>query len=84
MKMLDYPNPETTTMRMQFNGKGSQIPISSIRDARRNWITFRDETGIGASDVAFVLVSDNGKQVARISYNGRVWNPTTGEEITDF
>jgi hypothetical protein len=52
-------------------------PVDSIEDASRKWEAFRDKSGAGVSEVGngVVVVDQTGKEVALVSYNGRVWEP---------
>lgn len=69
-----------------FVVRGSQrFPVESIEDASEKWETFRDTTGAGASQIGegATIVDQDGKEIARISYNGRIWPPgewTSGTE----
>ena len=61
-------------LNVTFGGK--TYPVESINDAQEKWIAFRDETGEGVSKVGNgIRITDGaGRFVARISYNGRVWD----------
>ena len=71
------PEP-TKTMYYQMNGL--RLPCESIDQARAEWVAFRDQGGVGASECCGVRVFDGDEMVARVSYNGRVWSPN-GDEI---
>ncbi len=66
---------------------GKRYPVQSIQDAQRKWSAARDadvrQGGGGVSNIGNgIVVSDSGgKPVARISYNGRAWDATTGKEL---
>lgn len=46
----------------------------SLEDARDQWISYRDRTGAGVSRIGNgLVVLEEGREVARISYNGRCW-----------
>ena len=49
--------------------------VVSVEDAATKWNAFRDASYAGVSDIGNgVIVRDsNGKHIARISYNGRIW-----------
>jgi|GEM_PF-4140219 len=47
----------------------------SIADARDLWNEIRESKGFGASRQCGADVLKGGKVVARVSYNGRVWEP---------
>jgi len=61
-------------LTISFGGK--TYPVDSINDAQAKWIAFRDATGAGVSKTGNGLeVKDGaGRFVARISYNGRVFD----------
>jgi hypothetical protein len=55
-----------------------RIPVWSAATASALLEQYRDGYGIGASDMkngCGNLHTDDGKLVARVSYNGRVWTP---------
>jgi hypothetical protein len=65
------------TVILAAKGCGSEsCAVTSAQDASEVWMNFVAEEFFGASDLVkrsgWILV--NGKQVARVSYNGRVWN----------
>lgn len=65
-------------LSVKFQGK--TYSVASIQDAARKWDEFRFAAacaGAGSSQVGNgVSVRDaRGKIVARVSYNGRIWNP---------
>lgn len=51
-------------------------PVSSFEDASAKFCEVRDRSGAGASTMPqCTIVDSNGTEIARISYNGRVWPP---------
>jgi hypothetical protein len=54
-----------------------KIPVSSIEDAAVQWNAFRDNAGLGVSQVGngYIVCSDEGIEIGRVSYNGRIWPP---------
>lgn len=49
---------------------------NSLKDAQRIIVEYRDKRNLGSSVFAGGQVyDDNNKEIARISYNGRVWEP---------
>ena len=59
------------------------IAVDSIARARDAWNTIRERTNAGCSSLGnggSVLDAD-GRIVANISYNGRVWNPDGSEMV---
>jgi hypothetical protein len=61
------------------------VPVSSAYEASSTWRRFVESNDFGASalkhDSGFIY-SNDGKLVAKVSYNGRVWTPT-GELIQE-
>ena len=56
-----------------------RIPVSSLAEAKRKWINYRDDPikYMMASEMrgrCGDVVDDDDKMVARISYNGRIWD----------
>ena len=72
----------TINIHTTFGGK--RVPCKSVNDCVLAWESFRDAHGVGASDMrsGCGIVSKNGKRVAKVSYNGRVWpvKPWTPEQ----
>ncbi|HEY0960917.1 MAG TPA: hypothetical protein VGE69_00995, partial [Pseudomonadales bacterium] len=68
-------------------GKQS-YPVQSIAEAQAKWNGFRSQSGAGASDIGGSLkITQDGKPIARISYNGRVWRdgqPTAAAAVADI
>jgi hypothetical protein len=58
------------------------VGVDSFEEAGRRWDQIRDEHGFGSSNSPIVTVVDTktGKDMAKVSYNGRVWD-TDGKEI---
>lgn len=54
-------------------GERRERDVESVEEAVRLYEADRDAEGVGASDLSCGYVSEDGRQVARISYNGRVW-----------
>lgn len=60
---------------------GQKFPVDSLVDASQRWQQFQTEAmrqgGGGASQIGngVPIVDQDGKEVARISFNGRVWPP---------
>ncbi len=71
-------------LRVTFMGESFQV--DSLEDASKKWREFVEREGLGASEIMNAMGSDSvpvmqdGVQVARISYNGRVWD-MEGNEI---
>ncbi len=57
---------------IEWNGR--RFPVESYEDASRKWDEFRAAADAGSSALGQAQIRDQtGKQVAHISYNGRVW-----------
>jgi hypothetical protein len=56
-------------------GRRLTLNVASLADASVAYSEARDASGEGASTFPEGRVSCNATQVARISYNGRVWPP---------
>ena len=82
-------NPGTSLTRkgrftVEFNGQ--EFEVGSIKDAADKWNKFVDASQGGVSQVGNgVIIREDGKPVARVSYNGRIWdmndNEITGDSI---
>jgi len=51
------------------------VPVGSLAEASRVCTAFIDKYGLGGGNWTGGDVRDNGKVIARISYNGRCWTP---------
>ncbi len=53
-----------------------RVEVGSISEAVAKWTAFRDGSGAGVSQIGngVRIVDAANRFVARISYNGRVWN----------
>jgi hypothetical protein len=70
-------------MALRFGKRSNEvIGVNSFEEAGRKWDEIRDRHGFGASESPEVTVIDTrtGKELAKVSYNGRVWN-LDGTEI---
>ncbi len=56
-------------------GVDRRIQGNGFRDLQMAWCELRDKSGLGVSDLGNGgnVLNDNGKRIAKISYNGRVW-----------
>lgn len=62
----------TETMFLQIGKRRYQV--STLEQASAMFCTARDKSGYGASQMPRVtIVSEAGREIARISYNGRIW-----------
>lgn len=57
------------------------LEVDDLAQARKVCLGYIDAHQLGGGNWAGGEVRDDGKQVARVSYNGRVWSPD-GAEIT--
>ena len=57
--------------------KGELVMVETLEEASAAVREYLDSTGLGASEWkgGRVVDVDTGKTVARISYNGRLWEP---------
>ena len=65
-----------TKKAAQYFGTEQRIICTSIQDASNKWCELRDKSCLGYSDIGNGgnVLDDNGKRIAKISYNGRIWN----------
>ena len=65
-----------------INLNGRWVSVRTLDEGRALWLALRDSEGLGASDMVRGCgdYREDGRLVARVSYNGRMWTPT-GEEI---
>lgn len=56
-------------------GTDRRIIGATLQDLSAKWSQMRDASGCGVSEIGNGgnVLNDNGKRVAKISYNGRVW-----------
>jgi hypothetical protein len=83
---LGYQTDERTRfrVRVELNDDLSGNPriewvrgCHSLEEAQRGYISLRDASGYGASQIGFGQVFDQaGQLIAHISYNGRLWAPS--------
>ncbi len=59
--------------QMQMKVGPKLYPINSFAEASAMFAKARDASGMGASEIPTPLIFDGAKQVAYVSYNGRVW-----------
>jgi hypothetical protein len=55
--------------------------VANLEEASMIWQRHRDEQHLGVRDTPAVYVQDGNHKIARISYNGRCWEPGTDREI---
>lgn len=60
---------------------GRWVPVHSLVDARRKALDFIRAWDLGGGNWIGGEVASDGKVVARVSYNGRVWDAVTDKEI---
>jgi hypothetical protein len=60
-----------------FNLNGHVVPVKTLDEARAMWLDLRDSDGLGASDCVRGCGDyyEEGRKVAHVSYNGRMWTP---------
>lgn len=83
---LNYPSTERTrfTVHIEIHpGRDGCVPgkitlahLRSLTDAQLAYAAIREESWLGGSQFGDGLVYDEmGQNIARISYNGRIWGP---------
>ena len=64
----------TSGLTFKIDGKPA-VTVLSVADAAAKWRQYRDETGEGVSVLGNGGIVRDGKRiVARVSYNGRIWD----------
>jgi hypothetical protein len=72
----DYKMKVITTVRLnqhQLVGKRVELACSSIENASKVFRDFIEANDFGASNCAEAFIKDGRKILARVSYNGKVW-----------
>ena len=75
----DFQSGHRATLRLPFQ----MVPASDLKDASarfRELIVEHDVGGGNLTKLAGRVFDERGRQIARISYNGRVWD-NDGQEI---
>ena len=64
-------------LTMQSGGTQAQCRVESVAHGSRLWCSMRDRYGYRSSTMPSVMVVDarTREPIARISYNGRAWDP---------
>lgn len=70
----------TGALTCGLQGRRERFPVASLLEASQKYCLARDASGEGASGWPPAVVFCDGRKVARISYNGRVWG-MDGDEI---
>lgn len=72
----------SSALAVRFGSCKKVVAVASLKEASRAWEKLRDEQGFGASQSPRVTVVNltTGKTVAKISYNGCIWD-MAGKEI---
>ena len=58
---------------MTLNIGRNKYDVESLSQAQRVYEDLRDASEMGASGFPSGTIQQNGKKIARISYNGRIW-----------
>lgn len=58
--------------------KGRKYEAATMEELSDKFVDIRDGMGLGASQLPSAPIFQNGKQVAHISYNGKVWAGLSG------
>lgn len=56
------------------------VPVADLSAASEALCAFRDSNDLGSSNLLPAYVAHNGQLVAKVSYNGRVWEVRDGKE----
>ena len=69
------PTAIANALTLKFGGQTYQV--ASLADAQAKWNAFVDRSGGGVSEVGngVRIFDGDGKEVGRVSYNGRLWGP---------
>lgn len=68
------PNPDIPTGYWKPAKDGvKQVHLQSIRDASKKCLNYIKRNGLGAGNWTGGQIYQDGKQIAQVSYNGRVW-----------
>ena len=59
------------------------VPVSSLKEARTKCLEYIEEWDLGFGNWGGGQVKVGKKKVAYVSYNGRVWDPTEKEELSE-
>lgn len=59
----------------QMFGVDRRIIGRSVQELAAKWCQLRDVSGCGISEIGNGgnVLDDNGKRIAKVSYNGRIW-----------
>jgi hypothetical protein len=70
-----------TETHRTFNLNGRLVPVRTLDEGRALWLALRDSEMLGASDMVRGCGNyyEDGRLVARVSYNGRMWTPDGAE-----
>lgn len=60
-------------MTYRLKVKGRTYSCETLKDCSKIFCAMRDQSGEGASTFPDGRIFENGKRIARVSYNGRVW-----------
>lgn len=69
----------TLTKTMTFQvlrsavGKSKEVPFVTLNEASAAYRAFIEENGFGGRDAGICVIKSEGKVVAHVSYNGKVW-----------
>jgi hypothetical protein len=76
---MDQSAVEPAKLAIRFGKSTKLVAVDDLAHASRVWMKLREEMGLGASESPQVTVIDvsTGKTVAKIGYNGRVWDLKT-------
>jgi diguanylate cyclase (GGDEF)-like protein len=73
-KPAEAATKEAAISQLYIEFAGQRHPVESFKDASEKWGKFRDQTGIGSSDLDEnpLIKDESGKTIAHIAYNGKI------------
>lgn len=69
-------------LKIKLNGhKMKTYEVKNLEEASRLYTSVRDTFGVGSSEISAGKVYEGRKQLAVVSYNGRIWSPVEYREV---
>jgi len=77
VKLEAKPNHDYTgcDYRGSLNIKARFITVATLKEASEICSAFIEKNELGGGNWTGGQVFENGKEIARVSYNGRIWEP---------
>ena len=60
-----------------------EVDVNSFAEASKACRQFINDNDLGGGNWAGGKIYEGSKLIAKVSYNGRVWDPDSGEEIVE-